>query len=329
MLPTPVQVAVLDDYQGVALRCGDWSSIAGAAVTAFADHLEDEDALVARLAPFQVVCLMRERTPLSDHSLARLPQLKLIVTTGMWNASLDIEAAVRRGIVVCGTSSIQSGTPELTWLLILALARGLPQEQASISGGGWQTGLGVDLEGSTLGILGLGKIGARIATVGNSFGMRVLAWSENLTAARASAAGAALVAKDALLREADFVTVHMKLSERTRGLIGARELSLMKPSAYLINTSRGPIVAETALVEAMQGGRIAGAGLDVFDREPLPAAHPLRRLSNAIVTPHIGYVTARSYALFYSQVVENIRAWIAVAPIRLLSSNALPGAVQT
>ena len=328
MPPAPLCIAVLDDYQGVAQRCGDWSSIAGVVVTAFADHIEDEDALVARLAPFQVICLMRERTPLSDDILARLPQLKLIVTTGMWNASLDIEAAWQRGIVVCGTSSIQSGTPELTWLLILALARRLPQEQASISGAGWQTGLGVDLEGSTLGILGLGKIGLRIAQVGNSFGMRVLAWSENLTAARASAAAAALVPKDVLLREADFVTVHMKLSERTRGLIGARELSLMKPSAYLVNTSRGPIVSETALIEALLAGRIAGAGLDVFDREPLPAAHPLRRLPNAIVTPHIGYVTARSYALFYSQVVENIRAWIGGAPIRLLSSNALPGAVQ-
>ena len=326
MSPTPLQIAVLDDYQSVALRCGDWASIAGAAVTAFANHLDADDALVARLAPFDVVCLMRERTPLSDAILARLPQLKLIVTTGMWNASVDIEAAVRRGIAVCGTSSVQSGTPELTWLLILALARRLPQEQASIAGGGWQTSLGVDLEGSTLGIFGLGKIGARIARVGSSFGMRVLAWSENLTAERAAEAGATLVPKDTLLREADFVTVHMKLSERTRGLMDTREFSLMKPSAYFINTSRGPIVSEAALLQALHTGQIAGAGLDVFDTEPLPAAHPLRRLPNAIVTPHIGYVTERGYALFYTQVVENIRAWRAGKPLRLLNSNALPGA---
>ena len=326
MPPTPLQIAILDDYQSVALRCGAWPSIPGAGVSAFADHIEDQDALVARLAPFEVVCLMRERTPLSAAMFTRLPQLKLIVTTGMWNASLDIEAAVRRGVAVCGTSAIQSATPELTWLLILALARRLPQEQASMAGGGWQTSLGVDLEGSTLGILGLGKIGSRIAQVGNSFGMRVLAWSENLTAARAAAAGASLVSKDTLLREADFVTVHMKLSARTRGLIGEREFSLMKPSAYLVNTSRGPIVPEAALLRALLAKKIAGAGLDVFDTEPLPASHPLRRLPNTIVTPHIGYVTERSYALFYTQAVENIRAWMAGTPIRLLISNAPPSA---
>ena len=328
MPQTPPQIAVLDDYQSVALRCADWSSIRGVEVTSFVDHIEGGDALVERLSPFQVVCLMRERTPLSADLLARLPQLRLIVTTGMWNASLDIEEATRRGIAVCGTAALQSGTPELTWLLILALARRLPQEQASISGGGWQTGLGADLEGGTLGILGLGKIGSRIAHVGNSFGMRVLAWSENLTAARAAAAGASLVPKDTLLREADFVTVHMKLSARTRGLISERELRLMKPSAYLVNTSRGALVSETALVQALRTRQIAGAGLDVFDTEPLPVSHPLRHLPNAIVTPHIGYVTERGYALFYAQVVENIRAWIAGTPIRLLSSNALPSAAQ-
>ena len=322
----PLRIAVLDDFQEAALRCADWTSIPGAQVTAFRDHIEDSAALVERLARFQVVCLMRERTPVPAEVLLNLPALRLIVTTGMWNAGLDIEEAVRRGITVCGTSAIQSGTPELTWLLILALARRLPAEQASMIAGDWQTGLGTDLEGSTLGILGLGRIGARIAQVGNAFGMRVLAWSQNLTAERAAEAGARLAPRDELLRDSDFVTVHMKLSDRTRGLIGERELALMKHSAFLINTSRGPIVSEPALVDALRAGRIAGAGLDVFDVEPLPPGHALRTLPNAIVTPHIGYVTQRAYADFYAQVVENIRAWVAGAPVRRLTHNRLPQA---
>lgn len=316
---TPLCIAVLDDFQNVALGCGDWTSIPDARVTAFSDHIDDPAALAERLAPFQVVCLMRERTRVPAELLAKLPKLRLIVTTGMWNASLDIDEAVRRGITVCGTSSIQSGTPELTWLLMLALARRLPQEQAAMAGGGWQTGLGVDLEGSTLGILGLGKIGARVAALGNAFGMQVLAWSENLTAARAAEAGATLTQKDELLRRSDFVTIHMKLSSRTRGLIGERELSLMKESAFLINTSRGPIVSETALIGTLRSKEIAGAGLDVFDTEPLPSDHPLRHLPGVIVTPHIGYVTKRNYA----QVIENIRAWAAGTPMRMLVRNQL------
>jgi phosphoglycerate dehydrogenase-like enzyme len=322
-----LRIAVLDDYQGVAARLGPWSSISGAELSAFADHLDDIDALAERLAPFDVICLMRERTRVPAQLLERLPQLKLIVTAGMWNASLDVGHAVRRGVTVCGTTSLQSGTPELTWLLLLALARRLPPELASVAAGGWQTSVGCDLEGSVLGILGLGTIGGKVARVANAFGMRVLAWSENLTAQRANEAGAELVSKDELLRSADFVTVHMKLSARTRALIGAREFDLMKRSAFLINTSRGPIVSEPALIDAVRGGRIAGAGLDVFDVEPLPPHHPLRTLPNVVATPHIGYVTERNYAHFYAQFVEDIVAWTHKAPVRVLEADQ--GSLQT
>ncbi|VTU19738.1 D-2-hydroxyacid dehydrogenase family protein [Variovorax sp. PBL-E5] len=316
-----LRIAVLDDYQGVAARLGPWSSIPDAELTAFADHLDDVDALAERLAPFDVVCLMRERTRMPAGLLSRLPKLKLIVTAGMWNASLDVGHAVRQGIAVCGTTSLQSGTPELTWLLLLALARRLPAELASVAAGGWQTAVGDELEGRVLGVLGLGTIGSKVARVANAFGMRVLAWSENLTAERAAEAGASLVSKDELLRSSDYVTVHMKLSPRTRGLIGAREFGLMKRSAFLVNTSRGPIVSEPALIDALQSGRIAGVGLDVFDVEPLPPDHPLRSLPHVIATPHIGYVTERNYAHFYAQFVEDILAWIAKAPVRVLDAD--------
>jgi phosphoglycerate dehydrogenase-like enzyme len=316
-----LRIAVLDDYQGVATLLGPWSSIPGAELSVFADHLDDFEALAERLAPFDVICLMRERTRVSAELLARLPQLKLIVTAGMWNASLDIGQAVRQSITVCGTTSLQSGTPELTWLLLLALARRLPPELASVAAGGWQTSVGRELEGNVLGILGLGTIGAKVARVANAFGMRVLAWSQNLTTERATDAGASLVSKDELLRTADFVTVHMKLSSRTRALIGAREFDLMKRSAYLINTSRGPIVSEPALIDALRSGRISGAGLDVFDVEPLPPDHPLRTLPNVVATPHIGYVTERNYAHFYAQFVEDILAWTHKAPVRVLEAD--------
>jgi phosphoglycerate dehydrogenase-like enzyme len=316
-----LRIAVLDDYQGVAARLGPWSSIPGAELGTFADHLDDIDALAERLAPFDVICLMRERTRVPAGLLSRLPQLKLIVTAGMWNASLDVGQAVRQGITVCGTTSLQSGTPELTWLLLLALARRLPPELASVAAGGWQTAVGRELEGSVLGIVGLGTIGAKVARVANAFGMRVLAWSENLTAERATGAGASLVGKDELLRNSDFITVHMKLSPRTRALIGAREFDLMKRSAFLVNTSRGPIVSEPALIDALQSGRIAGAGLDVFDVEPLPPEHPLRTLPNVVATPHIGYVTERNYTHFYAQFVEDILAWIDRAPVRVLEAD--------
>ena len=314
-----LKVAVLDDYQGVALQYADWSLLADRAeVTVFRDHLHDPDAVTARLGPFDVVCVMRERTPLSAGMIARLPKLKLIITTGMWNASLDAAYARARGITVCGTDSGQTGTPELIWLLILALARRLPQEQLSVRGGGWQTAVGMDLFQRTLGVVGLGQIGTRITRVANAFGMRVIAWSQNLTWERAAEAGATRVEKDALFREADFVTVNLKLGERTRHIVGAREFVVMKPSAFFINTSRGPVVDEAALIEALQSGRIAGAGIDVYTTEPTPADHPLRNMPNVIATPHIGYVTEATYAMFYSQIVEDIDAWLKGAPIRLL-----------
>lgn len=314
-----IRVAVLDDYQGVALRYADWSILADRSeVTVFRDHLHEADAVVARLAPFEVVCVMRERTPLSADMIAHLPNLKLIVTTAMWNASLDSAYATARGITVSGTNSMQSGTPELIWLLILALARHLPDEQASLRNGGWQTTVGTDLRQRTLGVVGLGQIGTRITQVANAFGMRVIAWSQNLTEERATEAGATRVAKDVLFREADFVTVNLKLSERTRHIVGAREFALMKRSAFFINTSRGPLIDEEALIDALQSGRIAGAGIDVYTLEPIPADHPFRNMPNVIATPHIGYVTEATYAIFFAQMVENIDAWLKGAPIRRL-----------
>ena len=314
-----VRVAVLDDYQGAALDHADWSTLFDRAeVTVFRDHLHDADALVERLAPFEVVCLMRERTPLTTAILDRLPRLRLIVTTAMWNAALDCAHAVARGIVVSGTQSIQSGTPELIWLLILSLARRYDAERASVRDGGWQTSVGLDLCNRTLGVMGLGQIGTRIARVGNAFDMRVIAWSQNLTPARAAAAGAEFVDKDTLLAQSDFLTINLKLSERTRHIVGAAEIGRMKPSAYLVNTSRGPLVDEAALIAALRERRIAGAALDVFDLEPLPPDHPFRHMDNVVATPHIGYVTDAAYRVFYPQVVENIDAWLRGAPIRRL-----------
>ena len=321
--PGKLQVAVLDDYQGVALQYADWTPIADRVeVTVFRDHLHDPDAVVARLAPFDIVCVMRERTPLTAAMLDRLPRLRLIVTTGMWNAALDSEYVATRGVVICGTQSFQSGTPELVWLLILALARHLPVELAAMRGGGWQTTVGGDLRERTLGVVGLGTIGTRITQVANAFGMRVLAWSQNLTELRAHEAGASRVDKDTLFQEADFVSVSLKLSERTRNIVGAAEFALMKPTAFFINTSRGPLVDEAALVAALRERRIAGAGIDVYDVEPIPVDHPFRTLPNVVATPHIGYVTEGTYRLFYRQIVEDIAAWIDGAPVRVLAQSA-------
>jgi phosphoglycerate dehydrogenase-like enzyme len=315
----PFTVAVLDDYQDAAHRFGRWETLGSAVeLTVFRDHVADEAALVARLAPFDVVCCMRERTLLPAHVIDALPRLKLLVTTAFWNAAVDIEHAVAKGITVCGTESVLSGTPELTWLLILSLARRFEAERASVRAGGWQTDVGLDLKGRTLGVVGLGKIGSHVAAVANLFGMNVLAWSQNLTAERARACSATLVDKSTLLAQSDFVTVHLKLSERTRHVIGDAELRTMKPTAYLVNTSRGPLVDETALVDALRSGRVAGAGLDAFDIEPLPMRHPFRMLPNVVATPHIGYVTQAGYELFWKQIVDNIRAWIDGAPVRTL-----------
>jgi len=305
------KIAVLDDYQGVALKMADWSGLANRAqVDVYSDHLADPDAVVQRLLPYDIVCVMRERTPLQRSVLDRLPNMKLIASTGPRNASIDLEAAAAHGIKVVHTGYFGSPTVELTWALILGSARHLTAEAAAVRSGEWQHSVGDDLSGQTLGILGLGNLGSKVAQVALAFGMKVIAWSQNLTADRAAAAGAALVTKEELLRQADFVSIHLVLSERTRGLIGTRELSLMKPTARLINTSRGPIVAEADLIQALKSGQIAGAALDVYDTEPLPADHPYRTLANLLATPHIGYVSRRLYERFYRDTVSNILAWL-------------------
>ena len=306
-----VKIAVLDDYQGVAFEMADWSAVtARADVDVFRDHLSDADAVVERLLPYDVVCVMRERTPLGAEAIERLPNLKLIASTGPRNASIDLKAAAARGIAVVHTGYTGSPTVELTWALILAGARHIVAEATAVHSGGWQHSIGDDLSGKTLGIIGLGNLGSRVATIGLAFGMRVIAWSQNLTAEKAGAVGAALVSKEDLLRQADIVSVHLVLSARTRALIGAAELALMKPSARLVNTSRGPIVVEAALIAALKSGQIAGAAIDVYDVEPLPADHPYRNLEHLLATPHIGYVSRDLYERFYRDTVSNIIAWL-------------------
>ena len=307
----PVRIAILDDYQGVALSSADWSPLHGRArIEVFRDHLSEPDAVVARLAPFDVVCVMRERTPLTRAIIERLPKLRLIASTGAVNASIDLEAAREQGIAVAHTGYTAHGAIELTWALILAAVRHVPDEVASFRTGGWQVAVGGDLERRTLGILGLGRIGSASARIAQAFGMSVIAWSPNLTREKAEAAGARLVSKDELFREADILTVHMVLGKRSRGIVGAAELALMKPAAWLINTSRGPLVDEAALIDALRAKRIAGAALDVFDVEPLPAEHPLRSLPNVVATSHAGFVTRETYEIFYRDTVRNIVAWL-------------------
>jgi len=313
------RVAILDDYQNVARRMADWASLpAGTDVVVFADHLKETGAVAARLADFDAVVAMRERTAFPRALLERLPRLKLLVTTGMRNASIDVGAAVERGITVCGTSGLPYPTAELTWGLILALARQIPTEDRATREGKWQTTLGLGLNGKTLGVLGLGTLGSRVARYGKAFEMEVLAWSQNLTAERAAEVGATLVGKDELLRRSDVVSIHLVLSDRSRGLVGARELGLMKRTAYLVNTSRGPIVDEAALVRALQEGTIAGAGLDVYEPEPLPLDHPFRKLPNTVITPHLGYVTEETYRVFFGHALEDVQAFLRGAPVRVL-----------
>lgn len=315
----PIKIAVLDDYQGLALQMADWSELRKQSeIVVFRDHLADADTVVQRLAPFDVVCANRERTPLPRSILERLPKLKLIATTGMRNAAIDLQAAKERGITVCGTLSLSHGTPELTWALILAMVRQVPTEAESMRRGGWQNGIGTDLYGKTLGILGLGRIGAPVARVARAFGMKLIAWSQNLTPEVAEQHWSHLVSKEALFREADIVTVHLVLSGRTRGVIGERELRWMKPTAYLVNTSRGALVNEGALIAALQNRAIAGAALDVYEIEPLPEAHPFRSLDNVVATPHIGFVTRETYKIFYRETVENISAWLRGRPLRVI-----------
>jgi phosphoglycerate dehydrogenase-like enzyme len=306
-----MKVAVLDDYQGVALKMADWSEVAKRAqVDVFRDHLADPGEVVKRLLPYDIVCVMRERTPLRRAHIEQLPNLKLIASTGPRNASIDLEAAAERGIKVVHTGYFGSPTVELTWALILAGARHIAAEAAAVRDGGWQHSIGDDLSGKTLGLIGLGNLGSKVAGIGQAFGMQIIAWSQNLTADKAAAAGAALVSKEELLRRSDVVSIHLVLSERSRGLIGAAELSLMKPTARLVNTSRGPIVAEAALIAALEKGQIAGAAIDVYDTEPLPANHPYRKIPNLLATPHIGYVSRGLYERFYRDTVSNILTWL-------------------
>jgi phosphoglycerate dehydrogenase-like enzyme len=306
-----INVAVLDDYQGVALSIVDWSKVTDRAnIAVFRDHLVDQDAVAKRLAPFDVVCIMRERTPMPASLLERLPKLKLIASTGSRNSSIDLAAAAERGITVAHTGYMSTPTIELTWALILASARHISSEAASVRGGGWQRSLGDDLAEKTLGIIGLGNIGSGAAKVGLAFGMNVIAWSQNLTPNAAAAVGARLVSKEELLRTADVVSIHMVLSRRTIGLIGAAEFALMKPSARLVNTSRGPLVVEAALLDALANHRISGAAIDVYDIEPLPEDHPYRHAENLLATPHVGYVSRGLYERFYRDSVTNISTWL-------------------
>jgi phosphoglycerate dehydrogenase-like enzyme len=305
------QIAVLDDYQNVAVESADWSVLRDRAdISVFQDHLADPDDLVKRLQPFDVVSVMRERSPLPRNVIERLPNLKLIASTGSGNASIDVNAADDQGIAVVYTAYRSDPTIEFTWALILASARNIVTESNSLRSGGWQQKVGTDLRGKTLSVLGLGRIGSEVARIGSAFGMNVIAWSENMTPEAAKAAGAILVSKDQLFERADILTIHVVLSSRTQGLVGAAELQRMKPTARLINASRGPIVDEQALISALKTKQIAGAAIDVFDTEPLPPHHPFRSLDNVLATPHLGYVSHGLYKTFYEDTVSNIRKWL-------------------
>ena len=305
------KIAVLDDYQNVALDSADWSAIRERAdIAVFQNHLADTDAVIGRLLPFDIVCVMRERTPLPRIVIERLPNLKLIASTGPVNAAIDVAAAGDHGIAVVHTGYRSDPTIEFTWALILASARNIVAESNSVRVGGWQQTVGTDLRGKTLGILGLGRIGSQVARIGNAFGMNPVAWSQNLTPEASKAAGATLVSKDRLFEQADILTIHLVLSGRTRGLVGSSELGRMKPTARLINASRGPIVDEQALIGALKNRQIAGAAVDVFDTEPLPPSHPFRTLDNVLATPHIGYVSHGLYKTFYEDTVSNVRKWL-------------------
>jgi phosphoglycerate dehydrogenase-like enzyme len=304
-----MRIAILDDYQGIALKLADWSSIPGRPeIKVFTDHVFDLDKLVERLLPYDIVCILRERTPMAAALIERLPNLKLIASTGSRNAAIDLEAARKHRVDVVHTGYSSTPTIEFTWALILAIARNITVENASMRSGGWQTGVGSDLRGKTLAVLGLGNVGGPVAEIGKAFGMRVIAWSPNLTSERAS--GVQLVSKADLFRKADFLTVHLVLSPKTRGIIGVAELALMKRSSYLINTSRGPLIDETALIQALEDKKIAGFAVDVFEQEPLPADHPFRRLTNVLATPHIGFGSQSLYETFYRDAVANITSWI-------------------
>ena len=313
------RLAIIDDYQNVALAMTDWSPLAGdVSISVFNDHLDDENALADRLRDFEIICVMRERTPFAESLLKRLPKLEHLFTPGMGNASIDVAAAGRQGVVVSGSPTLAPPTAELAWGLIVALARKITAEERATHAGEWQTSIGEGLHGKTLGIIGLGRIGKLVAQVGHAFGMTVMAWSPNLTPERCVGTPARYVEKEELLGRSDVVTIHLRLGDGTRALLSRREFELMKPTAFLINTSRGPIVDERALVEALETGAIGGAGLDVFDVEPLPLDHPLRKTPNTVITPHLGFVTVENYRVFFQAAVENIRAWLDGKPINTL-----------
>lgn len=313
-----MKIVVLDDYQDVAGEFADWDSL-GAEVHTVTRHVTGEKDLKDLLYDAPIIIAMRERTPFTRSLLASLPQLKLLVSTGKANASIDLDAARDHGIVVCGTESPASSTPELAWGLILSVLRSIPTENQAMRNGGWQSTVGTDLAGHRLGIIGLGRLGGRMARIGQAFDMDVVAWSQNLDPADAESLGVQAVSKEELFSTSDVLTIHYKLSDRSRGIVGAAELDLMKNTAVLINTSRGPLVDTDALIDALEAGSIGGAGIDVYDTEPVPADHPLRTASRTVLTPHLGYVTRDTYSVFYSQAVENVAAWMAGQPIRVLT----------
>ena len=315
-----IKIAVLDDYQKLAHTFAPWGDLDGRAkITFFHDTLHDQDALIERLAGFEVICLMRERTPFGKELFSRLPDLKLLTTTGMHNASIDLATASEYGVTVCGTRSVGHSTAELAFAFLLNLARNIPAEMKSLEAGRWQSGVGRDLHGARLGLIGLGRLGELMAGYGRAFGMDVVAWSTNLTAEVAEERGARKVSKEELFATSEFVSIHTRLSPRSHNLVGRAELDLMREDAFLINTSRAQIVDQTAMIEALKGGRIAGAALDVYDIEPLPDDHPLRSVPNLMLTPHIGYVTRDTYQVFYSETLDAIKAWLDGRPIRVIT----------
>ncbi len=313
------RLAILDDYQGVAMSMGPWDKLPGVEITVFRDTITDHAALVQRLAPFDAMLAMRERTPFPRALIESLPNLRLLITTAARNRSIDAAACAERGVVFCGTGSSGDPTTDITWGLILNLMRDLPAQQAALRAGQWQTSVGWGTEGRTLGIIGLGKLGARAAKVGLALGMKVIAWSTNLTDERAAEVGVTRVDKATLLSTADVITMHLVLSDRSRGIIGAADLAQMKPTAYIVNTSRGPLIDQDALIAALKAGTIAGAGIDVFDIEPLPQDHPILSAPNTVLTPHLGYVTQQNYRAYYEGTVEAVLAFNAGAPVKVIA----------
>lgn len=324
-----LRVAVINDYMGIVPQVADWSVLGDLAdVDFYSDHIPDEDAAAERLKPYEVIVAERDRTPFTRSLFERLPQLKLLVTTGGVNWLIDLEAAKAGGVTVCYTGGTPGAASELTWGLLLSLSRRIAWDHAHVQAGGWQTAPGVGLAGKTLGLIGLGHIGRTMVKYAKAFDMKTIAWSPNLTADRAQAGGTVRVELAEVMQNADFVSIHMVLAESTRGLIGAEELGLMKSSAYLINTSRGPLVQEDALIAALEAKSIAGAGLDVFDIEPLPKDHPYRATENVVITPHTGYITDEQYKVFFGEAVENVLAFARGAPVRVMTENNMIAALK-